>query len=144
MLCRPTVRGRSFRLHGFRRHLVSQEDLCGQSYPQTMTTFQADQRREMLEILEVCWVLREELSHFRLTTNHKMKVDIPIRKAETQRRDANLPSQAKKPVSPLLGDLLTSDELMATLLCQEPLAILSSRKVRSLLLSSKLSQRIRM
>jgi hypothetical protein len=52
-------------------------------------------------------------------------------------------SQAKKPVSPLLEDLLTSGELMATLLCQEPLAILSLRRVPSLPLSSKSLQRIR-
>jgi hypothetical protein len=49
----------------------------------TMTNFQADQCRAMLEILEVCWVLRVEPSRFRLTTNHKTKVDILMRKAGT-------------------------------------------------------------
>jgi hypothetical protein len=55
-----------------------------------MTNFQADQCRVMLEILEVCWVLRAEPSRFRLTTNHKMKVDIPVRKPGIWGRDADI------------------------------------------------------
>ncbi len=45
--------------------------------------------------------------------------------------------QARRQELQLLEDLLTSDVLTATLLCQEPLVILNSRRVRSLLPSNK-------